>query len=169
MIEAERVSHQQPRIELRRSEAAAAKRARQIAAHGTDRGARNERRRLLQDLQGLPIPWARPVGRCSEPAVAPLRGNPFAGPGERPANPIFLGPPLDKSKPTIRSDSEGVAVELAAENLRLTLLRYQAGESTILELVDAQTLQIQSRNSYDDGLVRYRMALANLQTLTGAF
>jgi len=61
------------------------------------------------------------------------------------------------------------AVELAAENLRLTLLRYQAGESTILELVDAQTMQIQSRNAYDDGLVRYRMALANLQTLTGAF
>ena len=61
------------------------------------------------------------------------------------------------------------AVELAGENLRLILLRYQAGESTILELVDAQTVQIQSRNAFDDGLVRYRMALASLQTLTGAF
>lgn len=61
------------------------------------------------------------------------------------------------------------AVDLAAENLRLTALRYQGGESTILELVDAQTAQTQSRNGYDDGLVRYRLALANLQTLTGTF
>jgi outer membrane protein TolC len=49
------------------------------------------------------------------------------------------------------------------------LLRYQAGESTILEVSDAQTTLVQARNAYDDGLVRYRLALANLQTLTGAF
>ncbi len=61
------------------------------------------------------------------------------------------------------------AVDLSAENLRLVLLRYQAAEATILELVDAQTSQIQSRNAYEDGLVRYRLALANLQTLTGTF
>jgi outer membrane protein TolC len=59
--------------------------------------------------------------------------------------------------------------DLAAENLRLNTLRYQAGEATILELVDAQTTLTQARNAYDDGLVRYRVALANLQTLTGMF
>ena len=50
------------------------------------------------------------------------------------------------------------AVDLASESLRLTVLRYQAGEATILELVDAQTALIQSRNAYDDGILRYRVA-----------
>ena len=61
------------------------------------------------------------------------------------------------------------AVDLATESLRLNTLRYQAGEATILELVDAQTALIQARNAYDDGMVRYRLAIANLQTLTGNF
>lgn len=61
------------------------------------------------------------------------------------------------------------AVDLASESLRLNTLRYRAGEATVLELVDAQTALIQARNAYDDGLVRYRVALGNLQTLTGAF
>ena len=61
------------------------------------------------------------------------------------------------------------AVDLAAESLRLNTLRYQAGEATILELVDAQATLVQARNAYDDGLVRYRVALGNLQTLTGLF
>jgi len=61
------------------------------------------------------------------------------------------------------------SVDLASESLRLNGLRYEAGENTILELVDAQTTLIQSRNAYEDGLVRYRMAIANLQTLTGIF
>jgi outer membrane protein TolC len=55
------------------------------------------------------------------------------------------------------------------ENLRLTRLRYTAGESSAQEVVDAQTLLVQARNGSDDGLARYRLALANLQTLTGAF
>jgi outer membrane protein TolC len=61
------------------------------------------------------------------------------------------------------------AVDLASESLRLTILRYQAGEATILELVDAQSALIQSRNAYDDGILRYRVALSNLQNLTGTF
>ena len=61
------------------------------------------------------------------------------------------------------------SMDQAAENLRLNGLRYQAGEATILELVDAQTLLTGARNAYDDGLVRYRVALANLQTVTGTF
>jgi len=56
---------------------------------------------------------------------------------------------------------------LSAESLRLTLLRYQSGEVSVLEVVDAQSTLIQARNAYDDGLVRYRVALAALQTITG--
>ena len=61
------------------------------------------------------------------------------------------------------------AVDLASESLRLNGLRYQAGEATILELVDAQGAVTEARNAYNDGLVRYRLAVANLQTLTGTF
>ena len=39
--------------------------------------------------------------------------------------------------------------------------------ATALEVVDAQTTAIQARNAQEDGLIRYRVALANLQTLTG--
>ncbi len=59
------------------------------------------------------------------------------------------------------------SVDLAQESLRLTLLRYQAGEATALEVVDAQTTVNTARNAYDDGLARYRVALALLETLTG--
>jgi outer membrane protein TolC len=59
------------------------------------------------------------------------------------------------------------SAEGAAESLRLTTLRYQAGESTVLEVVDAQNTLTAARNAYDDGQVRYRVAQANLQTLTG--
>jgi outer membrane protein TolC len=59
--------------------------------------------------------------------------------------------------------------ELASDSLRLTTLRYQAGEATVLEVVDAQNTLTQARNAYDDGQVRFQVALANLQTLTGRF
>jgi len=65
-------------------------------------------------------------------------------------------------------DSLRSSLDLSTESLRLTLLRYQAGEATALEVVDAQTTLAQARNAYDDGLVRYRVAMANLQTLTGS-
>ena len=61
------------------------------------------------------------------------------------------------------------SVDLATESLRLTNLRYQSGESTVLEVVDAQNTLTQSSNAYNDGLVRFRIALANIQTLTGKF
>jgi outer membrane protein TolC len=66
-------------------------------------------------------------------------------------------------------DSLRRSLDLSTESLRLTLLRYEAGEVTVLEVVDAQNTLALARNAYDDGLVRYRVALANLQTLTGAF
>ena len=59
------------------------------------------------------------------------------------------------------------SAELAEESLRLTTLRYKGGEATVLEVVDAQTTFAQSSSAYQDGAVRYRVALANLQTLTG--
>jgi len=59
--------------------------------------------------------------------------------------------------------------DLATESLRLANLRYQAGESTALEVVDAQNTLVQSRNAADDAEARYRVALAELQTLTGRF
>jgi outer membrane protein TolC len=61
----------------------------------------------------------------------------------------------------------GRSAELAAESLRLTTLRYKGGEATVLEVVDSQTTNAQSNAAFQDGAVRYRVALANLQTLTG--
>ena len=72
---------------------------------------------------------------------------------------------------TARAEMESLAssAEMAAESLRLTTLRYQAGESTVLEVVDAQNTLTLARNAYDDGQSRYRVAVATLQTLTGNF
>lgn len=55
----------------------------------------------------------------------------------------------------------------ARESLRLTNLRYVDGESTVLEVVDAQNTLISAENARLDGEVRYRTALAQLETLTG--
>jgi len=70
---------------------------------------------------------------------------------------------------TARNELTGLArsAELAAESQRLTSLRYKDGEATVLEVVDSQTAYVQASNNYHDGAVRYRVALANLQTLTG--
>jgi outer membrane protein TolC len=59
------------------------------------------------------------------------------------------------------------STELAADSLRLTTLRYKDGEATVLEVVDAQTTFATANAGYQDGALRYRVALANLQTLTG--
>ena len=48
-------------------------------------------------------------------------------------------------------------------------MRYQAGEATALEVVDAQNTLTQARNSLGDGEARYHVAVAQLQTLTGSF
>lgn len=70
-----------------------------------------------------------------------------------------------------RSEVQGLreAAGLAGESLRLTNLRYQAGEATALEVVDAQNVLAAARNAYDNGQLRYRAGLATLQTLTGKF
>jgi outer membrane protein TolC len=66
-------------------------------------------------------------------------------------------------------ESSRRTADLAAESLRLINLRYQAGESTAFEVVDALNTQVLARNANDDAGLRYRVALATLQTLTGSF
>jgi outer membrane protein TolC len=70
---------------------------------------------------------------------------------------------------TALSELEGLrrSGELAEESLRLVTLRYKNGESTVLEVVDAQTTFATANFAYQDGALRYRVALASLQTLTG--
>jgi outer membrane protein TolC len=55
----------------------------------------------------------------------------------------------------------------AAESLRLTRLRYSAGEATVLEVVDAENTNVTAKNAREDGRVRYETARAALQTITG--
>lgn len=59
------------------------------------------------------------------------------------------------------------SVDLATESLRLSVLRYQAGEAPALEVVDAQNTLNSARNAYDDGLARYHVAVATLRMLMG--
>jgi outer membrane protein TolC len=63
--------------------------------------------------------------------------------------------------------SLNLSARTAEESLRLTKLRYSAGEATALEGVDAESAASQAETASADGAVRYRVALANLQTLTG--
>jgi outer membrane protein TolC len=59
------------------------------------------------------------------------------------------------------------SVATAGESLRLTRMRYTGGEATVFEVVDAQSAFITVQNAREDGRVRYEVALAALQTLTG--
>ena len=59
------------------------------------------------------------------------------------------------------------SVATARESLRLVQLRYTAGESTVLEVVDAQNSLTTVEIAREDGVLRYQTALANLQILTG--
>ena len=63
--------------------------------------------------------------------------------------------------------SMDASIVTARESLRLTNLRYVDGESTALEVVDAEGALTSAENGEIDGRSRYQMALASLQTLTG--
>jgi outer membrane protein TolC len=58
-------------------------------------------------------------------------------------------------------------VRTAAESLRLTNMRYTAGEATVLEVVDAQNAYSAAQSAQVDAAVRYHLAFGQLQTLTG--
>lgn len=60
-----------------------------------------------------------------------------------------------------------LSVDTARESLRLTRLRYGVGEATVLEVVDAENSLTATELGLVDGDARYRVALANLQLLTG--
>jgi outer membrane protein TolC len=60
------------------------------------------------------------------------------------------------------------SVHTADESLRLTKLRYAAGESTALEVVDAQNSYLAAQTAQADGLIRFETALAALQVLMGS-
>ena len=64
-------------------------------------------------------------------------------------------------------DSYDASLVAARESLRLTTLRYVDGESTVLEVVDAESTLTSAENAQIESRVRYQLALANLQTLTG--
>lgn len=59
------------------------------------------------------------------------------------------------------------SVESSAENLRLNKNYYQAGTSSLPELLDAQTLARQSRDKYSDAVMAYRMKLSEYLSFTG--
>lgn len=58
-------------------------------------------------------------------------------------------------------------VRTAADSLRLTNLRYTAGEASVLDVVDAQTSYSAAQSAHVDAAVRYHLAFGQLQTLTG--
>jgi outer membrane protein TolC len=75
----------------------------------------------------------------------------------------------EASAARVELDRLARAANLAAESRRLTTLRYQSGEATVLEVVDAQNTFNQARNAYDDAQARFRISIASLQALTGSF
>ena len=83
---------------------------------------------------------------------------------------LYCVAPGQSQKPHTHGDQDKIYYVLEGKG-RFTVgaetQTLEAGDATVLEVVDAQTTLIQARNAYDDGLVRYRVALAALQTLTG--
>jgi outer membrane protein TolC len=66
-------------------------------------------------------------------------------------------------------DETRQTADLAAESMRLTDFRYKAGTSTALDVVVAENTLTSARNAYSDAQVRYRVAVATLQAVTGGF
>lgn len=61
------------------------------------------------------------------------------------------------------------SIDLAAQSLRLTVLRYKAGDGTALEVVTAQNALAQEKDLLSDAEAAYVVAIAKLQTVTGPF
>ena len=58
-------------------------------------------------------------------------------------------------------------MQQAQQSLRLTTERYQAGEASVLEVVDAQNTDLAAESAAADGAVRFHVARANLERWTG--
>jgi len=65
-------------------------------------------------------------------------------------------------------ESLNLSVNTAQESLKLTRLRYTAGESTVLEVVDAENSLTSAELAREDGTIRYETSLGHLQILTGS-
>lgn len=50
------------------------------------------------------------------------------------------------------------ALQMAQENYRISLMNYQAGISTMSELLEAHALLLQAQNAYTDARISYRAA-----------
>lgn len=59
-----------------------------------------------------------------------------------------------------------IALQQAQENYRLACLNYQAGLNTITDLLTAQALLSQSRNTQTDALIQRRLAYQHYLALT---
>ena len=57
------------------------------------------------------------------------------------------------------------SMNVADENYRIALLNYQAGASTMTELLEAQTLLLSAQNNYTDARISYRTALRRFNDL----
>ncbi|MGB6974431.1 MAG: TolC family protein [Terracidiphilus sp.] len=64
-------------------------------------------------------------------------------------------------------ESLDASVADAAQSVRLSELSYKDGEALVIEVVDAQNAYVTAANAREDGRLRYQLALADLQTLTG--
>jgi outer membrane protein TolC len=60
-------------------------------------------------------------------------------------------------------------MHLAEESLRLAELPTKGEPIEVDQVIDAENMLTTTRGSYYDGLVRYQMAIANLQVITGKF
>ncbi len=60
-------------------------------------------------------------------------------------------------------------VTLADRNLQLVTMQYQAGETAVLQVLDAENSWVLARDAYTAGAAQYRNALAQLETITGSF
>ena len=68
----------------------------------------------------------------------------------------------------LQLSSLAASVDTARESLRLTQLRYEAGEASVLEVVDAQASVVTAENAKADGNFRAQSARAELLALTGS-
>ncbi len=55
----------------------------------------------------------------------------------------------------------------ASESLHLTMLQYRAGQAIALEVVNAENSEVAAETALADGALRYQVARANLERLTG--
>ena len=61
------------------------------------------------------------------------------------------------------------SLSLASDNLRLTTMRYKAGEAPASEVVGAQNALAQENNALVDAEAAYASAIAKLQAIAGPF